>query len=152
MTTIELAQSMLDEAAATRWQPSEVSAYWNTRDGSHYGEGMSKWIPHFAQSHTLFIESLQPFHRPYSRILDLGAGNGRVSKLLLDNNQDCHVTLVDLPNGMLKAAPAKLAEYSGRFRIHPADIFNDSLQFDSASYDCVVSVFALCHAPNSSAY
>jgi tRNA (cmo5U34)-methyltransferase len=152
MTDIAQAQFYLDEAASTKWTPAQVTAYWDAQDGSHYGEGMERWIPEFNATHTLLVESVKPFMRPNSHILDLGAGNGRVSKLLLDKYDNCHVTLVDLPNGMLKAAPAMLAAYSGRFDMCAADIFDDSLQFESASFDYVVSVFALCHAANSEVY
>lgn len=152
MTSIAIAQCYLDEAASSKWTPTQVTAYWDAQDGSRYGEGMERWIPEFIETHTLLIESIHPFIRPNSRVLDLGAGNGRVSKLLLDKYPDCHVTLVDLPNGMLRSAPALLAAHSSRFNICTADIFDDSLQFESASFDCIVSVFALCHAANSEVY
>ena len=150
-TLIE-ARALLRRAKETEWSAAQVNAYWDSRDGSHYGDDMASWIPDYSRAHELLLNTLSAFAKPDLRVLDLGAGNGRVAKMILDRMPGSHVTLVDLPNGMLRAAPDKLAEHNGRFKIIAADMFDERSIFGNTKFDCVVSVFAICHARSVEVY
>ena len=62
------------------------------------------------------------------------------------------VTLLDLPNGRLRAAPEKLAAYAGRFDVIAADMFDERITLGDGRFDCVVAVFAICHARRVEVY
>jgi len=152
MSDIAQAERLLAEAAASRWTHTQVKAYWDARDGSRYGEGMTTWVPHYKEAHQRLLRTLLAFLPANGRLLDLGAGNGRVARLVLEAHRTCHVTLIDLPNGMLKAAPAVLSEFSGRFDLCAGDMFSAAPVLTPSSFDAVISVFALSHAPTVAAY
>ena len=146
------AQRLLRMANETLWTNEQVKAYWDSRDGTNYGAGMQQWLPEYDETHALLLDVVAAHLPPNSRVLDLGAGNGRVSKLILERFEDCHVVLVDLPSGMLKAAPASLSAFNERFEVRAGDIFDTGLDFSEDEFDCVVSVFAICHAHGTEVY
>ena len=78
------AQRLLRMANETLWTNEQVKAYWDSRDGTNYGAGMQQWLPEYDETHALLLDVVAAHLPPNSRVLDLGAGNGRVSKLILE--------------------------------------------------------------------
>jgi SAM-dependent methyltransferase len=54
--------------------------------------------------------------------------------------------------GLLAEAQKQLALYSHQCQFMVQDIFDPSLEFSAGSVDCVVSVFAICHAQGVEIY
>jgi SAM-dependent methyltransferase len=86
------------------------------------------------------------------RVLDLGAGSGRSSLMVLLERPKAHVTAVDIYRGYFGIddntperllANARVAGVSDRIDVKTADI--RELPFAEASYDAAVSAFAIDH-------
>ncbi len=139
-------------AEQSQYSASQVKARFEAEPAASYGEGMARWIPDFDYAHQLLLESLS-IHLPASATgVELGAGTGRVSRLLLDAFPQLQLTLVDLSPNMLAAGAQRLASYGDRCQFVVHDIFDAGLEFSPGSQDCVVSVFAICHARGNSVY
>ena len=113
---------------------------------------MARWIPDFEYAHQLLIESLAIYIPDTAIGVDLGAGTGRVSKLLLNAFPSVQLTLVDISANMLGEAERQLSSHTDRCRFRVHDIFDEALDFPAGSLDFVVSVFAICHAQQVSTY
>jgi SAM-dependent methyltransferase len=105
----------LDEARNSQWEDKQVKARFEEEPAPDYGEHMQKWIPGYDEAHALILDALRLHLPPASRLLDLGAGTGRVSKMILNSFDDCYISLTDFSANMLAEAPRKLAAYDGRF-------------------------------------
>lgn len=86
------------------------------------------------------------------RVLDLGAGSGRSTIMVLTARPAARVTAVDIYDGYFGIddntpdrirANARVAGVADRLEVRTADI--RSLPFDSASYDAAVSAFVIDH-------
>jgi tRNA (cmo5U34)-methyltransferase len=142
----------LQIAEQSKYSAQDVKTRFETEAAASYGEGMARWIPDFDFAHQLLLESLA-IHLPDHPVgVELGAGTGRVSRLLLDAFPQLQLTLVDLSPNMLAAAEQRLAPFGDRCQVVVHDIFDDGLNFPPGAVDCVVSVFAICHARGSSVY
>ncbi len=80
------------------------------------------------------------------RVLELGAGTGMLSRLLLERWPNAQLVAVDGSPEMLERAGARLAPYPGRVRLIESS-FEDFVSGDlgGGSYDLVVSSFSLHH-------
>lgn len=82
---------------------------------------------------------------PPRRILELGAGTGTLTRLLLERFPQAHVTAVDGSAEMLKKAAGKLVGFAGRVNLERV-VFEQILARGAGeSYDLIVSSFALHH-------
>src|SRR5260221_10343960 len=113
---------------------------------------MDRWIPDFDYAHRLLLEALAIYLPDHATGVELGAGTGRVSQMLLVAFPRLQLTLVDLSPNMLAGAAERLAPYGERARVRVHDIFDAGLAFAPESLDCVVSVFAICHARGRDVY
>lgn len=86
------------------------------------------------------------------RVLDLGAGSGRSSLMVLQSRPGAHVTAVDIYSGYFGIddntparlmANARVAGVADRIDVTTADI--RSMPFPDASYDAAVSAFVIDH-------
>ena len=80
------------------------------------------------------------------RIIELGAGTGLMSKMILDHLPLAHVTLVDTAPSMLDIARRRLARYSYRVTFVHADLNHYEW---ARTYDAVVSALAIHHLNHS---
>src|SRR5688572_29647866 len=83
-------------ASRSKYDPSDIKARFEAEPAAAYGTNMGRWIPDFEYAHQLLLESISLHIPAHSIGVDLGAGSGRVSKLLLDAFPSSHLTLVDL--------------------------------------------------------
>jgi tRNA (cmo5U34)-methyltransferase len=138
--------------ARSKYSSGDIKARFEAEPASTYGANMARWIPDFAYAHQLLLESIA-LHLPENATgVELGAGSGRVSKLLLEAFPNLQLTLVDLSANMLGEAQKQLAAYAPRCQFMVRDIFDQGLNFSAGSLDCVVSVFAICPAPGVEEY
>jgi len=86
------------------------------------------------------------------RVLDLGAGSGRSTLMVLQARPRAHVTAVDIYSGYFGIddntparimANARVAGVEGRLDVETADI--RALPFADSSYDAAVSAFVIDH-------
>ena len=144
--------SYLNEANQAKYSEQAIKDRFEAVPASLYGSDMARWIPDFEYAHKLLIESLA-IHIPDAAIgVDLGAGTGRVSKLLLNAFPSVQLTLVDISANMLGEAERQLASHADRCHFHVHDIIDEALDFPAGSLDFVVSVFAICHAQPVTTY
>jgi tRNA (cmo5U34)-methyltransferase len=142
----------LRDAEQSKYRYADIKARFEAEPAAVYGTNMASWIPDFAYAHHLLLESIALHLPAHASALELGAGSGRVSKLLLETFPDLHLTLVDISANMLGEAEKQLAPYADRCQATVHDIFDAHLDFPAHSFDCVVSVFAICHAQGMDVY
>src|SRR5580692_6765826 len=82
--------------------------------------------------------------RPGSKVLDVAAGNGMVS--LAAARRWCDVTSTDYVPALLEGGRARAAANGLSIEFREADA--ESLPFDDASFDAVVSTFGVMFTPN----
>lgn len=139
-------------AEQSKYSAQDIKARFEAVPASSYGENMAGWIPDFEYAHQLLLDSIA-IHLPFQAVgVELGAGSGRVSELLLNAFPNLQLTLVDISANMLSEAEKRLVAYAGRCRFKVRDMFDASLEFPTDSLDCVVSVFAVCHAQGIAVY
>ena len=142
----------LNLAEQSKYSYQDIKARFEAEQATTYGENMAKWIPDFHYAHQLLLESIA-IHLPVNaQGIELGAGSGRISKMMLETFPDMNLTLVDISANMLGAAEKQLQTYPERCQFIVQDIFDASLEFPAGSTDCVVSVFAICHAQGVEVY
>ena len=142
----------LNSAERAKYSDADIKARFQAEPASSYGEHMDRWIPDFDYAHQLLLDCLAIHLPPLAAGVELGAGTGRVSRLLLEAFPRLQLTLVDLSPNMLAAAAQRLAPYGERCRLVVHDIFAPGLEIAPNSLDGVVSVFAICHARGSQVY
>ena len=142
----------LNLAERAKYSDADIKARFQSEPARSYGEHMDRWIPDFDYAHQLLLDCLAIHQPQLATGVELGAGTGRVSQLLLQAFPALHLTLVDLSPNMLAAAALRLASYGDRCRLVEHNIFAPNLDFAPGSLDAVVSVFAICHARGSKVY
>jgi tRNA (cmo5U34)-methyltransferase len=87
--------------------------------------------------------------RPIARFLDLGAGAGAMSELLLGELPGSEGVLVDFSEPMLARVSVNLAGHDGRWRAITGDLNDPAWRgaLPEGRYDAVVSGLAIHHLP-----
>ena len=128
----------------------EIKARFDAETAAVYSQRKPLWLPEYDDAMGLVLKVLEPYLSSHARILDLGAGTGNLSRRILNESKDCHVTLVDFSENMLNEAPSVLAAFEGRYDAVLQDFW--SAQFPAARYDGVVASFALHHGRGEAAH
>src|SRR5262249_25041566 len=144
--------AMLQQARAAQWTYAAVRKRFEAEVAPTYGEGMATWVPDFAYTHNLLLDALGLYLPEGGHVLDLGAGTGRFSKMILERYDRCHVSLVDFSANMLQEASRKLSTFPERYDLRLGDFFDDTIDFPHQSFDCIASVFAICHGREIDGY
>ena len=124
---------------------------WQQEDTvASFAERRRVLIPLLDVQEDILEQVLTRGQRPVERFLDLGAGSGAVSELVLgiggDDSQSQGV-LVDFSEPMLSRAGVNLAAYAGRWQIVRGDLRSPDWQagLPEGRYDAVVSGLAIHH-------
>src|SRR6188508_700523 len=107
-------------ADQSKYTYRDIQARFQTEQAATYGDNMGRWIPDFDYAHQLLLDSIA-IHLPANAdVVELGAGTGRVSQLLLDTFLDVRLSLVDLSTNMLDTAQRRLAAHAAqcKFIVH----------------------------------
>jgi tRNA (cmo5U34)-methyltransferase len=123
----------------TTWQADDVV-------GRYLGERRSI-IPFRAQGYEILGTLVERHGRPVRRVLDLGAGDGVIAKLLLERYPAAHAVLVDFSAPMLAAADQQMGDRS-RWSVVVADLADPAWVSELPSgehYDAIVSGFCIHH-------
>ena len=138
------------EAAGRLFTRDEVKARFDAETAAAYSQQDPVYLPEYATALSLLIDAISDGLPDAPRILDLGAGTGNLARRILHRLPQCTVTLLDFSRNMLNSAAEVLAEFKGRYAIQCADFF--TAQFPEASFDAVVSSFAIHHARGAEEY
>jgi SAM-dependent methyltransferase len=134
--------SAAGDAHTHAWQQEDTVA--------SFAERRRVLIPLLDVQEEILKQVLTRGKRPVDRFLDLGAGTGAVSELVLgiggDGSQSEGV-LVDFSEPMLERASANLAPFAGRWQIVRGDLASPDWQtgLPEGRYDAVVSGLAIHH-------
>ncbi|CAA7626991.1 SAM-dependent methyltransferase [Candidatus Terasakiella magnetica] len=112
------------------------------RAARSYDAGRRQLIPCFDDFYDAAIALVTETAPPAARILDLGAGTGLLSALVMDSLPQAQLTLTDLSEGMLERARERFAACGERvvFRVM------DHLALaDEQSFDVVMSGLSIHH-------
>lgn len=120
----------------------EVAALYSQRDPI--------WLPEFRQMFALVPELLKPHLKVDGLILDVGAGTGNLSRMVLEAIPDVKCVLMDFSANMLTAVPLVLAPFAGRFETQVADFID--ADYGTAKYDAIISSFAIHHCRGKAEY
>ena len=103
---------------------------------------MEKLVPQYKKQHEIIYELLPGESKKEIRILDLGCGNGVLSKLVLEKLPNAHIVGFNLTPKMLEPYRANLSEYLGRYELIQGDYRFDSI---GNNYDIVLAGMTLQH-------
>jgi len=117
------------------------------RFATTYDAGRRKLIPHFEAFYGTAVEvatlTLPEARAP--RVLDIGAGTGLLSALVLQARPDADLTLLDASPAMLEHAPERLGDAWARC----TTVVGDALDaLPEGPFDAVVSALAIHHLPD----
>ncbi|WP_373535819.1 methyltransferase domain-containing protein [Microcoleus sp.] len=99
-------------------------------------------IPHYREQHDLILQ-LIPFETNANiQVLDLGAGTGILSALILQAFPQAKVLAFDMAENMLKICQTNLSAFGKRLRLQQGNFAEDDF---GSGYDLVVSGLAIHH-------
>lgn len=132
--------------------PGQIKERFDGEDTAVYGSQIPRWLPDYPSVHELIYKILHPYISEGAKILDLGGGTGRVSKLLLDKFPSCHIVVQDLSANMLEEVPRTLRDYPDSFECVEGDFFAETFDLDSGQFNGIVSVNAIHHGRHPDNY
>jgi tRNA (cmo5U34)-methyltransferase len=103
---------------------------------------MEKLVPRYKQQHEIIYDLLPEDTGEEIRVLDLGCGNGVLSKLVLKKLPQALVVGFDLTPKMLESYVENLSDYNGRFELIQGDYRFDPI---GSNYDIVLAGLTLQH-------
>ncbi|MBT3273866.1 MAG: class I SAM-dependent methyltransferase [Spirochaetales bacterium] len=128
----------------------EIKHRFDSETAELYSQRNPSWLPDFSNAFSLIPETLALYLKEEPLILDLGAGTGNLSRTVLESIGDARITLVDFSENMLGTVPRVLASFPGQYETITADMHY--LEMPSASFDAVISSFALHHCRGTDEY
>ena len=146
-------RDMLRQGIAIKETREQVNQHFRTAvDASDFFPNANQISPAFDCTHELLFRTMATLLPTAPSVLDLGAGTGRLSKLVSDRFPDSRVMLLDVSERLLTEAARQLAEVGAKFTTVVVDMFESDLGLEANSFDCVVSSYALCHGRSESEY
>lgn len=142
----------VEHGERARQADSEVLARFEAEPTADYGRSMRRWLPDHDAVHDLVIALVRDLGGEAPRIVDLGAGTGRLSAMLLGALPGATIELIDYSANMLSAVPAVLSAHPGSWTVREADVFDPATDLGAGAIDVVVSSFALHHGRTETAY
>ncbi|MEG4347431.1 class I SAM-dependent methyltransferase [Microcoleus sp. A003_D6] len=99
-------------------------------------------IPHYREQHDVILQ-LIPFEtNAHIKVLDLGAGTGILSALILQTFPHANVAAFDMAENMLKICQTNLSAFQKRLNLQHGNFAEDDF---GSGYDLVVSGLAIHH-------
>ncbi len=128
-------------APGAHWQQEELAA--------SFAERRSVLVPLLDLQEDVIVRLLARHDRPIARFLDLGAGAGAISELVLGAVPGSSAVLVDFSEPMLARASLQLRAYTGRWQAGRGDLNDPAWReaLPAGRYDAIVSGLAIHHLP-----
>ena len=130
-----------EEPPAVPSDPRSAKQAFDTTAAS-YDVSRRQLIPCFDPFYSSVLDVLAKAEKSPLDIIDLGAGTGLMSAMILGRFPAAYVTLVDAAENMLDIARHRLAGYAPRVRFVQEDLLECPLE---RPYDAVVSGLAIHH-------
>jgi ubiquinone/menaquinone biosynthesis C-methylase UbiE len=133
---------MSSASPGATWQrPELVSAFLSER---------KTLMPLLDVQEELVRRLIERHPHPIARFLDLGAGDGAMSELVLSLRPEAEAVLVDFSAPMLERAERRLAGGEGAWRIVDGDLSDPrwSSGLQAGGYGAAISAFAIHHLPS----
>jgi len=106
-------------------------------------------IPFAAEQLSVMARVAKHFVKTPTRIVDLGCGDGMLSRVLLNDYPEASATLIDHSPPMLALAEESMAPFAGRYRLLEHDLADDlAMVIGQEPADIVVSGYAIHHLPD----
>jgi tRNA (cmo5U34)-methyltransferase len=114
-------------------------------------------IPFATDQLNIMLKLLSHLNNEISSFIDIGAGDGVLSHLLLERYNSANGVLVDFSLPMIDAAKNRLEKYKHRIKIINADISNTNWQENIFSnnfstVDAIISGYCIHHLPHGRKY
>jgi tRNA (cmo5U34)-methyltransferase len=141
-------EDLIIKAESVKLDRDGVRAAFEHPSAPKFVDKTSSWLPESEAVHDRLLDALDPYLANGGRVLDLGAGTGRLTRLVLDRFPECSVVAADYSETMRAVAAESLTEYGDRVSLIEFDMFDTpwrSEYFDLSNFDAVVSGFAIHH-------
>lgn len=139
--------------SAGGWAPTTPGAHWQHEElAASFADRRRILIPLLELQENVIVRLFSRSEHPVERFLDVGAGAGAMSELMLGAGgagSESHGVLVDFSQPMLDRAAVNLAGYAGRWQAFTGDLNGPSWRdaLPGGRYDAVVSGLAIHHLP-----
>ena len=104
-------------------------------------------VPHGSEQIRLMREVIRELLGTPTRVLDLGCGDGILTRAVLADAPQAQAVLIDHSPPMLERARVALADLGDRVRLIRADLDDPLASLVEPPFDLVVSGFAIHHLP-----
>lgn len=99
-------------------------------------------IPYYREQHDFILQLISFERNANLKVLDLGAGTGILSALILRSFPQAHVLAFDMAQNMLKVCQTNLSAFPERLRLQQGNFAADDF---GSGYDLVISGLAIHH-------
>ena len=132
---------MSDAGSPTAWQGDELA--------NEFLRDRARLLPLLDVQEALIARVFERHTRPVRRFLDIGAGGGAMSELLLTVAPSAEAVLIDNSEPMLRAAEHRLGKGSGSWSTVRADLRDPTWgrAVGAGGYDAAISGLAIHHLP-----
>jgi len=107
-----------------------------------YDSLIPKLIPQYDQQNKLLLDLIQFDRQSPLHVLDLGAGTGVLSSLILQRFASANVTVFDLAESMLETCQRNLSAFRDRVTLQQGNFASDDI---GSGYDLILSGLAIHH-------
>jgi tRNA (cmo5U34)-methyltransferase len=129
--------------------PQPMAAWQREGVAATFLEDRDVLIPLLDVQEDVIRRLLRAQQRPIARFLDLGAGDGATTELVLSELPGAQAVLVDFSEPMLARAGTRLDRFAGRWQLVRGDLMDADWVREAAlgPYDAAVSSLAIHHLP-----
>lgn len=119
----------------------QVAQFFGERAES-YEDFIPRVVPYYHECNVLLLDLVPHATDAPLRVLDLGAGTGVLSALVLERFPNASLVAIDMSDGMLAACASKLASWQSRVELRQGEFPDVKI---GSGYDLIVSSLTLHH-------